>query len=95
MLSFSLEWGAVDGPIPPFHSGLAHHASLWPLLNAERPSSRPAELPLLGAESILYLKCVMLESSIGQAYCAAALSWRRRSGPLVGSDCWATQVPRL
>jgi len=83
--SFSLEGAAADGPTPPFRCGPAHHALLWPLLDVERPSSRPAELPPLGAESAPRLECVALGSLTVQAYYAAALSLPRRSGPLEGN----------
>ena len=79
VLSFSLVGAAADRPTPPFHSGPAHHAFLWLLLDVERPSSWPAELPLLGAESAPRLECVVLESSTVRAYCVAASLPSRRS----------------
>ena len=85
MLSFFLEGAATDGPTPPFHSGPTHHAFLWPLLDVERPSSRPTELPLPGAESAPRLECVALGSSMVRAYYVAALSPPRRSGLLEGN----------
>ena len=85
MPSSSLEGAAADGPIPPFHSGLARHASPWPLLDVERPSFRPAELPPHGVESAPRLECVALGSSMVRAYCVAALSPPRHSGPLEGN----------
>ena len=85
MLSFSLEGAAANGPTPPFRSGQAHHAFLWLLLDVERPSSQPAELPLLGAESAPRLECVVLESSMVRAYCVAASLPPRHSGPLEGN----------
>ena len=79
MLSSSLEGAAADGPIPPFCSGPAHHASLWLLLDVERPSSRPAEPPLLGAESAPRLEFAALGSWKVQACFIAALLLPRRS----------------
>jgi len=85
VLSFSLEGAAADGPTPPFRSGPAHHAFPWLLLDVERPSSQPAELPLHGAESAPRLECVTLESSTVRAYCIAASLPPRRFGPLEGN----------
>jgi len=85
VLPFSLKGAAADGLTPPFHSGPAHHAFLWPLLDVERPSSRHAELPPPGAKFAPRLECVVLGSSIVRAYYVAALSPPRRSGPLEGN----------
>jgi len=85
VLSFSFEGVAADGPTPPFRSGPAHCASLWLLLDVERPSSRLAELPPLEAESAPRLECVVLESSMVRAYCVVASLPPRRSGPLEGN----------
>jgi len=73
VLSFSLEGTAADGPTPPFRSGPAHHAFMWPLLDIERPSSRLAELPPPGAKFAPCLECVALWSSMVRAYYVAAL----------------------
>ena len=77
--------GAADGLTPPFRCGLAHRAFPWLLLDVERPSFRPAELLLPGAESAPRLECVVLGNSMAQAYYAATSSLPRHFGPLEGN----------
>ena len=85
VLSSLLEGVDADGPTPPFHFGLARHASPWLLLDVKKPSSRPAELPLPEVESAPHLEFTVLGSSRAQASFVAALSPLRRSGLLRGS----------
>jgi len=85
VLSSLLEGVIADGLTPPFHFVLARDVSPWPLLDVEKLSSRPAELPLLGEEYAPRLEFATLGSSRAQACYVAASSPPRRSGLLKGN----------
>jgi len=76
---------AADGPTPPFRFELAHRAFQWQLLDVEKPSFRPVELPPPGVVSTPRLECVELGCLTAPACFAAALSLLRRSGLLEGN----------
>ena len=84
-LSSFLEGVVADGLTPPSHFGSACHASPWLLLDVEKPSSRPTELPPLEAESAPRLEFAALGSWKVQACYVAASLLPRRSGLLGGS----------